>query len=61
VLDTAAPPNFAATPRFDQLPVDLLEGEDAPIARTRPFRRSPRHQPFPRHLLRPATRATRAS
>jgi Tfp pilus assembly protein PilF len=54
VLTTAVPPDFAATPRFDQVPVDLLEGEVARIVRSRPFRQSPRHQRFLRHLVHQA-------
>lgn len=54
MLDPVVSPDFAAAPRFDQVPVDLLEGEVARIVRSRPFRQSPRHQRFLRHLVRQA-------
>jgi tetratricopeptide (TPR) repeat protein len=54
VLDSAVSTDLAASPRFDQVPTALLEGEVARIVRSRPFRQSARHQRFLRHLVREA-------
>ncbi|MFO1313132.1 MAG: tetratricopeptide repeat protein [Burkholderiales bacterium] len=47
-IDSAA---SATSPRFDEVPPDLLEGEVARILASRPFRQSPRHQRFLKHLV----------
>ena len=51
MLATAVPAASPPTPRFDEVPSDLLEGELARILASRPFRQSPRHQRFLKHLL----------
>lgn len=45
------PAELAPSPRFDQVPSELLEGEIARIVRSRPFRQSLRHQRFLRYLV----------
>ncbi len=61
MLDSAVSTDPAASPRFDQVPSALLEGEVARIVRSRPFRQSQRHQRFLRHLVGRAAAGNAAS
>ncbi|MFO1303861.1 MAG: tetratricopeptide repeat protein [Burkholderiales bacterium] len=51
MLASAAPAASPSPPRFSEVPSDLLEGEIARILASRPFRQSPQHQRFLKHLL----------
>lgn len=61
MLHTADPASSPSSPRFDEVPTDLLEGEIAHILASRPFRQSPQHRRFLRHLVDRAAAGSVAS
>lgn len=61
MLASAASAELVPSPRFDEVPAAMLEGEIARIVRSRPFRQSPRHQRFLRHLVAQAAAGNAAA